>query len=258
MRSGELARLAGVTVRTLRHYHQLGILPEPARGRNGYREYSVSELIRVLRIRRLASIGIALEDTPALIDSPASASAVVLDELDARLVAQIEQLSAQRAVIRELRVLGAAPDLPPELAPFLLADEDAGMPPEVLSVDREQSVLLARLAQLTGDGGTEELVRLYRRLSDARIAAHTREFSIRFGSIGDANTAAELDAYADEFVSVIAPLLSEIAAEGLDIDLSDARHLIDAYQSETLNPQQVYVLERATAQLGELVATAGG
>ena len=45
MRSGELAALAGVTVRTLRHYHQIGLLPEPERGGNGYRDYDVHDLL---------------------------------------------------------------------------------------------------------------------------------------------------------------------------------------------------------------------
>lgn len=39
MRSNELAKLAGVTVRTLRHYHAIGLMAEPSRAENGYREY---------------------------------------------------------------------------------------------------------------------------------------------------------------------------------------------------------------------------
>ena len=41
MRSKEIAALAGVSIRTLRHYHQIGLLPEPPRQNNGYRAYSV-------------------------------------------------------------------------------------------------------------------------------------------------------------------------------------------------------------------------
>lgn len=61
MRSKELADLAGVTVRALRHYHQLGLLPEPPRAKNGYREYGAVDLARVLRIKRLSSLGISLQ-----------------------------------------------------------------------------------------------------------------------------------------------------------------------------------------------------
>lgn len=61
MRSKEVADFAGVTVRTLRHYHQLGILPEPPRLANSYREYGAVDVARVLRIKRLASLGFSLE-----------------------------------------------------------------------------------------------------------------------------------------------------------------------------------------------------
>ena len=53
MKSSEIAKLAGVSVRTLRHYHAIGLLPEPPRGENGYRDYSAGDLARLLRIKRL-------------------------------------------------------------------------------------------------------------------------------------------------------------------------------------------------------------
>ena len=58
MRSKEMAKLAGVSVRTLRHYHSLGLMPEPERSANGYRDYSPADLARLLRIKRLASLGL--------------------------------------------------------------------------------------------------------------------------------------------------------------------------------------------------------
>lgn len=55
---GELASAAGVTVRTVRHYHSVGLLPEPAKRPNGYREYGTRDL---LRIRRLVALGLTLQ-----------------------------------------------------------------------------------------------------------------------------------------------------------------------------------------------------
>src|SRR5690606_8663333 len=49
----ELAELAQTTVNTIRHYHHLGLLAEPARKDNGYKQYGVKHLARLLRIRRL-------------------------------------------------------------------------------------------------------------------------------------------------------------------------------------------------------------
>ena len=62
LRSGDVAKLAGVTVRTLRHYRSIGLLPEPPRDDNGYCSYGIEDLARVLRIKRLASLGFSLED----------------------------------------------------------------------------------------------------------------------------------------------------------------------------------------------------
>jgi len=45
MRIGELAAIAGVTTRTVRHYHRIGLLPEPERQSNGYREYSLRDAV---------------------------------------------------------------------------------------------------------------------------------------------------------------------------------------------------------------------
>ncbi len=68
MRSNEVAKLAGVSVRTLRHYHSLGLLPEPPRSDNGYRDYTAADVARVLRIKRLASLGFPLARIGAVLE----------------------------------------------------------------------------------------------------------------------------------------------------------------------------------------------
>ena len=54
MRIGELAGLVGISTRAIRHYHRVGLLPEPARKANGYREYSLRDAVELARVRRLA------------------------------------------------------------------------------------------------------------------------------------------------------------------------------------------------------------
>ena len=77
LRSGELAKLAGVTVRTLRHYRTIGLLPEPPRGDNGYCSYGIEDLARVLRIKRLSSLGFSLEDIGGMLDDMDAATSSV-------------------------------------------------------------------------------------------------------------------------------------------------------------------------------------
>jgi len=62
MRSGELARLAGVSTDTLRHYERLGVLASPGRTTSGYRVYQAAALQRVLLIRRALAVGFSLPE----------------------------------------------------------------------------------------------------------------------------------------------------------------------------------------------------
>jgi len=62
LRSGELARLAGVSTDTLRHYERKGLLERPRRSANGYREYPASDLDRVRLVRGALGIGFTLDE----------------------------------------------------------------------------------------------------------------------------------------------------------------------------------------------------
>ncbi|MDO9398337.1 MAG: MerR family transcriptional regulator [Herbiconiux sp.] len=59
---GGAAAFVGTTPRAIRHYHQIGLLPEPERGSDDRRRYGYDEMIRLLWIRRMADAGIALDD----------------------------------------------------------------------------------------------------------------------------------------------------------------------------------------------------
>ncbi|GAB2479767.1 MerR family transcriptional regulator [Promicromonospora xylanilytica] len=100
----ELADLAGTTVNTVRHYHRVGLLDEPERRSNGYKLYEVGHLVSLLRIRRLADLGVPLS---GIGDVGAGAEHVpdALRDLDAELRASIERLTKARgeiaAILRE-------------------------------------------------------------------------------------------------------------------------------------------------------------
>ncbi|MBN9645049.1 MerR family transcriptional regulator [Corynebacterium mendelii] len=59
---GELAAFAGVTARTIRHYHDIGLLPEPERSPTGVRRYRAGDAVRLTRIRRLVDSGFTLSE----------------------------------------------------------------------------------------------------------------------------------------------------------------------------------------------------
>ena len=62
LRIGDLARLGGVTSRTIRHYHSIGLLPEPGRDPSGHRRYGQGQLDRLLAIGRLRAEGVAADE----------------------------------------------------------------------------------------------------------------------------------------------------------------------------------------------------
>ncbi len=60
LRSGELAKLTGVSTDTLRHYERLGVLARPRRTDAGYRMYPRDAVQRVQLVRRAMSVGFSL------------------------------------------------------------------------------------------------------------------------------------------------------------------------------------------------------
>jgi DNA-binding transcriptional MerR regulator len=62
LRSGELARLAGLSTDLLRHYERIKIVPAPQRAANGYRQYPAGTLDRVRAVRRALSFGFTLRE----------------------------------------------------------------------------------------------------------------------------------------------------------------------------------------------------
>jgi DNA-binding transcriptional MerR regulator len=62
LRSGALAKAAGVSPDTIRHYEKIGVLPRAARTESGYRVYPVSVVERVLVVQRALRIGFTLAE----------------------------------------------------------------------------------------------------------------------------------------------------------------------------------------------------
>jgi MerR family transcriptional regulator, thiopeptide resistance regulator len=67
---GEVARMADVTVRTLHHYDDLGLLSPAARTESGYRLYDRRDLERLQRILAYRRLGLELDKVAALLDDP--------------------------------------------------------------------------------------------------------------------------------------------------------------------------------------------
>jgi len=108
LRTGELAKQAGVNVESLRFYEREGLLPEPPRRPSGYRRYPPEAVARVRFIKRAQELGFSLKDIRELLaigTDPDGTCQEVKDHVDARMVSvqqKITDLQRIEAALREL------------------------------------------------------------------------------------------------------------------------------------------------------------
>ncbi|MEV6651100.1 MerR family transcriptional regulator [Streptomyces sp. NPDC051219] len=212
MRIGQIAELVGVTSRAIRHYHHVGLLPEPARRANGYRAYTVRDAVLLARIRRLTEIGLSLDEVrDVLADDAGRELTEVLGEIDADLARQEAEIRDRRRRLAQLLEgpLTAEGPVSPLLAELL------GTLPETASPsaakDREHLALLDTVeggeqiyAALTPLAADPAVLALYERLDELAAA---RVDDPRIGPLADALVAAVPD-----------EVLAAIPAEGRVVD----------------------------------------
>jgi DNA-binding transcriptional MerR regulator len=108
LRSGELARLAGVSTDTLRHYERKGVLDAPRRSNNGYRAYPAEALDRICLVRRSLSVGFTLDELARILKQRDGGNAPchqVRDLAETKL-AEVEERLREMAIVRdELRAM---------------------------------------------------------------------------------------------------------------------------------------------------------
>lgn len=121
----------------MRHYHQVGLLDEPERRSNGYKQYNVAHLVRLVRIKRLVDLGFSLPQIAEMGDADDHPEEA-LRTLDAELAATIERLQAARDELAVILEHSAPTDLPPQ---FVLPETVAKMS----DADRSLVVVLTRV-----------------------------------------------------------------------------------------------------------------
>jgi MerR family transcriptional regulator, thiopeptide resistance regulator len=99
---GQAASFAGVTVKTVRVYHQHGLIDEPRRDSSGYRRYGSADLLRLVQVRTLAGAGVPLAEIGDLLDADPDRFAAALVDVERRLTDRIEELMARRDTLHGL------------------------------------------------------------------------------------------------------------------------------------------------------------
>jgi len=94
---GALAKRTGLTVRTLHHYDQIGLLTPSGRTDGGYRLYSEADVIRLERIVLLRSLGVPLTDIAVALESSANAILSLLERQAMEVQARVDEATALHA-----------------------------------------------------------------------------------------------------------------------------------------------------------------
>ncbi|GGL89089.1 HTH-type transcriptional activator TipA [Streptomyces fumigatiscleroticus] len=172
---GQVAGFAGVTVRTLHHYDDIGLLVPGERSRAGHRRYSDADLDRLQQILFYRELGFPLDEVAVLLDDPDADPRAHLRRQHQLLTARIERLQKMAAAVEhamEARRMGI--NLTPEERFEVFGDKD----PEQYAEEAE-----ARW------GGTEEYAESQRRAAQytkedwTRMQAEVADWSERYAAL---------------------------------------------------------------------------
>jgi DNA-binding transcriptional MerR regulator len=139
---GQLASYTGVTVRAVRHYHQIGLLAEPGRDASGYRSYGATDVVRLIKIRTLAEAGVPLSRVAELLEADEATFAKAVNDIDRRLRAEITRLQTNRTQIARLAG-GDSLLLPPEAVAYLDRLRELGVSERMVQSERDGWILIA-------------------------------------------------------------------------------------------------------------------
>lgn len=197
----QAASYAGVTVRAVRHYHQVGLLHEPPRDRSGYRRYSAGDVIHLIRIRALADAGVPLSRVGELLAADRDALAAAVVEIDEQLRVEIGRLEDHRAAVAKLATADGIA-LPPEVVAYLEQLRGLGLSERMIELERDGWLLIA--AQLPDSVGQW--------IADKRSSFDVPEVVAAYRSLDRAFSCEPGDPYLEEVADQFAELFEQYYA----------------------------------------------
>ena len=167
---GQAAAFADITIKTVRHYHKLGLVDEPVRDSSGYRRYGSADLLRLVQVRTLAAAGVPLAGIGPLLDSDAASFATTLVDVERHLTERIAELTARRDMLHRLSS-GDRTLLPDRAVAMLEGMPTLGFTPYDVRTARESFVLAKALVP---EGFDDFLTDIEHALHDPRFVELTR------------------------------------------------------------------------------------
>jgi MerR family transcriptional regulator, thiopeptide resistance regulator len=195
---GQVADLAGVTIRTLHHYDEIGLLSPSRRSAAGYRIYEEPDLERLQQILFYRELGFALEEIAAIVDDPQTDAVDHLRRQRGLLTEKIERLQKMVAAIdHEMEARDMGIKLTPEERMKVFGDFD----PEDHAEEAERRW-----------GGTDAY-----RQSQRRVSSYTKEDWLKIK--------AEHDEVAASLVALFESGAAPDSEEAMDAAEAHRRHI---------------------------------
>jgi DNA-binding transcriptional MerR regulator len=246
MRSNEIARLAGISVRAIRHYHEIGLLAEPPRQSNGYRAYGVEHFIRLLSIGRLKALGIQLANVSDILKNTPKQS-LILDNIDRSLERKIEILQKQKQMLSALREGGGPIDIPTEFAGALTSLE-VGRVQEANKAGREQAILFDHLFDRSERA---KIAKLFDQLAGPTLAQIAGELGRRYDALGPGTAPQTINSLAAAYVERLGDWLSEFEAVVLRSSRRDTGSLLWLHAATVANGEQQMLIVKVSELIRE-------
>ncbi|MEU1815891.1 MerR family transcriptional regulator [Streptomyces roseifaciens] len=156
--TGQAAAFVRVTVKTVRHYHKLGLVVEPERDSSGYRRYGSGELLQLVQVRTLAAAGVPLAEIGPMLGADAARFGEALADVERQLTERIDELVARRDTLHRLAD-GDRALLPDRACAVLDRMTGLGFGPDYVAAQREALVLARALVPEVFDGFLTQLER---------------------------------------------------------------------------------------------------
>lgn len=195
---GELAGLAGVSTRTVRHYHAVGLLPEPERDASGYRRYAAADVVALVRIVRLRAVGMPISRIAAQVKDPVDG----LGELR-RLAEELREEIDRLSTLHDRLIQMTEQAVPGPAEALAHALRDAGRLPPDTALSRSEAAATELVDALHPGGVSGVLDAMSAVLADPARANRLAELIHRVQTLPDDADDEQLDQLVDELVSVL-------------------------------------------------------
>jgi DNA-binding transcriptional MerR regulator len=236
----KVAEIVGLTPRAVRYYHSIGLVPEPPRDASGYRRYGGKEVIELVRVARLRSLGMPLPQIAQRVTATDAEDVSLADALDAladELDAEISRTVAARDRLREL-ARSETFDQPVRALTHALQDQGVLGPADDLRASEQW--VAAVLDAVHPEGMPGVLAEASRLFGDPAFVEAIGPMRRRLGKLGARSSDAEIATLAADVAAVL-------KAGGVvgQLDIS----IVDLLLTDRLNPVQQRFMRELRTQL---------